>query len=118
MANLSAVEFVKVFAPMAKAGKSAFEIGQALGIEGNEEKVSQAVSVKASQLRKRLKEAAQSAAKSQGLDEKATEALVAEMAAKLPRIRSKGRASEVSDLVSAIDEALAAINAPADEVAE
>jgi len=118
MAKLSAVEFVKVFAPLAKAGKSAFEIGQALGLEGDEDKVSQAVSVKASQLRKRLKESAESAAKAQGMDKEATEALVAAMGAKLPRIRSKGRASEVSDLVSAIDEALAAINAPADEVAE
>lgn len=113
---VSAVDFVKVFAPMAKAGKSALEIGQALGFEGDEDKISAAVSVKASQLRKRLKEAALSAAKAQKLDEKATEALVVSMSAKLPRIHSKGRASEVSDLVSAIDAALAVINAPADEV--
>jgi CRISPR/Cas system CSM-associated protein Csm2 small subunit len=119
MANrnpMKAVEFVSVFTRLAKEGKSALEIGRVLGLKGDNQKVSQAVSVKASQLRKRLKESAVSAAKANGLDEAATATLIKTMANKLPRIKSKGRASEVSELVSAIDSVLAELDAPSDEV--
>jgi hypothetical protein len=112
---VSAVEFVGVFTRLAKQGKSALEIGQALGLKGTEDQVSQAVSVKASQLRKRLKEGALATARLKGLDKEATETLVKEMADKLPRIKSKGRASEVSELVSAIDAVLAELDGPADD---
>ena len=103
---IPAVDFVKVFAPMAKQGKSALEIGQALGMVGEPDKIAIAVSVKASQLRKRLAEAAEKTAKAKGLDEQATAELVKQMSDKLPRIKSRGRKAEVSDLVSAIDSVL------------
>jgi len=112
---ISAVDFVKVFAPLAKQGKSALEIGQALGMTGDEDKIAIAVSVKASQLRKRLADAAVKTAEAKGLDEKATAELVKTMSDKLPRIKSRGRKGEVTELVSAIDSVLAALDAPADE---
>ena len=104
---IDAVTFVKVFAPMAKQGKSALEIGQALGMTGEPDKIAIAVSVKASQLRKRLTEAAAKAAIDKGLDEKSTAELVKSMSDKLPRIKSRGRKSSTEDLVSAIDSVLA-----------
>ncbi len=112
---VSAVDFVGTFTRLAKQGKSALEIGQALGLKGTEDQISQAVSVRASQLRKRLKEGALATARLKGLDKEATETLVKEMSEKLPRIKSKGRASEVSELVSAIDAVLAELDGPADE---
>ena len=112
---ISAVDFVKVFAPMAKQGKSALEIGQALGMTGDKNKIAIAVSVKASQLRKRLKDAAVKTAATQGLDTKATKALVQTMEDKLPKIKSRGRKGEVTELVSAIDNVLATLDAPAEQ---
>jgi len=103
---IDAVTFVKTFAPMAKQGKSALEIGQALGMKGDKDKIAIAVSVKASQLRKRLKEAAVKTAVLKGLDESATAELVKTMGDKLPRIKSVGRKTEVAELVSAIDSVL------------
>ena len=103
---IPAVDFVKVFAPMAKQGKSALEIGQALGLTGDEKKIAAAVSVKASQLRKRLADAARKTAAEKGLDEKATAELVETMQNKLPTIQSRGRKAEVTELVSAIDSVL------------
>lgn len=108
--SIGAVEFVGVFTRMAKQGKSALEIGQALGMTGDEDKIAQAVSVKASQLRKRLKEGAVAKARLEGLNAEQTADLVKQMSDKLPRIKSKGRASEVSELVSAIDAVLAELD--------
>lgn len=105
--SISAVDFVKVFAPMAKAGKSAFEIGQALGMTGDKAKVATAVSVKASQLRKRLADAAVKTAAANKLDKKATAELVEKMKTKLPSIKSRGRQASTDELVTAIDEVLA-----------
>jgi len=105
--SVSAVEFVKVFAPMAKDGKNAVEIGRALGLEGDADKVAAYVSVKASQLRKRLKESALETAKTKGLDEAATESLVNQLVAKLPRLRGANRpgrtANVVNDILTALD---------------
>jgi hypothetical protein len=109
---LSAVEFVRVYGPMAKQGKSALEIGQALGFTGDAKKVAIAVSVKASQLRKRLINAAKSKAAAEGLSDEDANMLVATMANKLPKIRGgeRGRKSDVTAIVSALDEVLAAID--------
>jgi len=109
---VDSVTFVKTFAVMAKQGKSALDIGRSLGLKGSDEKVSLMVSAKASMLRKRLKEAAVVSAKAKGLNEKDTDALVALMGNKLPRIKSKGRPSEVGELVDAIDSVLAELDAP------
>ena len=109
---VDSVTFVKKFAVMAKQGKSALDIGRSLGLKGSDEKVSLMVSAKASMLRKRLKESALVSAKAKGLNEADTDALVALMGNKLPRIKSKGRPSEVGELVDAIDSVLAELDAP------
>ena len=109
---VDSVTFVKAFAVMAKQGKSALDIGRFLGLKGSDEKVSLMVSAKASMLRKRLKEAAVFSARAKGLNEVDTDALVALMGNKLPRIKSKGRPSEVGDLVDAIDSVLAELDSP------
>ena len=49
-------------------------------------------------------------AAAKGLDEKATAELVETMKNKLPSIKSRGRKTEVADLVSAIDDVLAGLD--------
>jgi hypothetical protein len=51
-------------------------------------------------------------AKAKGLNEADTDALVALYGNKLPRIKTKGRPSEVGELVNAIDSVLAEMDAP------
>ena len=115
---VDSVTFVKTFAVMAKQGKSALDIGRSLGLKGSDEKVSLMVSAKASMLRKRLKESAIVSAKTKGLNEVDTDALVALYGNKLPRIKTKGRPSEVGELINAIDSVLAELDAPQVEDAE
>jgi len=75
---------------MAKQGKTALEIANALGVDKptNEEK-SQFVSQKASNYRKELRKHAEAVAKKQELDEDATKALVEATTAKLPRLSKR-----------------------------
>jgi hypothetical protein len=109
--SVSAVEFVKVFTPMAKQGKSALEIGKALGVKGTAEQVAQFVSIKASQIRKRLKIEAARLASERGLSPEETNTLVAEMGNRLPRLKSAaGRKANVGEVVAAIDAVLAELN--------
>lgn len=119
--TIGSVEFVRIYGPLAKQGKSALEIGQALGMAGDAKKVAIAVSVKASQLRKRLMESAQLKAKEQGLSDEDTAALVQAMGDKLPHIRGANRgrkAAGVSEIVAALDEVLAALDTPAEPETE
>ena len=111
---IAAGDFVKVYVPMAMADKSALEIGQALGIEGDEDKVAQFVSVKASQLRARLAAKAEAAAVKAALDSDATKALIDAATAKLPKIKSRGRKSGTDELVSVLDAILASVNGEAE----
>lgn len=111
---LDMLEFVKVFAPMARQGKSALEIGQALGVEGDAAKVAQFVSVKASQLRARLAKSAQKEAAERGLSAEDTAKLVEIMTAKLPKLKSRGRQNGTSELVSTLDALLAEVNGETD----
>ncbi len=91
MARINRRVFCETFIPMAKAGKSALEIGQALGIEGEDKKVSQAVSVRAANYRKELKTEAKRVADEQGLSKEKTEALMASCAAKMPKLTKRSR---------------------------
>lgn len=111
---VSTKKFIEVYAPMAKEGKSAFEIATALGLKGDKNKVAQSVSMRASQLRKRLQTEGERVAKEKGLDKEATAALIKAMGDKLPRMKSHGRKSEISEIVSALDAVLASLNAPAE----
>jgi hypothetical protein len=112
--KVSFESFAKVFLPMVKAGKSALEIGKAVGFKGTDEKITLATSAKAAQLRGKLKMLALDTAAKQGLGEKETNALVSEMTSKIPRIKGGGK---VGELVSVIDGILAEIDAPPAEVA-
>jgi CRISPR/Cas system CSM-associated protein Csm2 small subunit len=107
---MTACDFAKVFAPMARDGKSALEIGQALGIKGDAAKVAQFVSVKASQLRARMAKDAEDKAKKENLSPEDTEKLVAATVAKLPKLKSRGRQSGTAELVSMLDSLLTSVN--------
>ena len=110
-ATISSADFMRVFAREARAGKSALEIGQVLGLQGDTGKIATYVSVKASQLRKRLGEAALAKAKAEGLSPEATDALVKATTDKLPRLRMRGRPAGTTDLMSALDGILAELDA-------
>jgi hypothetical protein len=115
-AVVSSVDFVKVFIPAVKAGRSALEIGRQLGFKGADDKVSLMVSAKASQLRKKLEGVAIAQAKQRGLNETDTTALVAETTGKIPRIKGSGRPKKgTAELVSAIDSILLEMDSPTDE---
>jgi hypothetical protein len=103
---IGSVEFVKVFAPMAKAGNTALEIGRALGIKGDDEKVAQYVSVKSSQLRAKMKEAAIEKARENSLSPEDTTKLLQATVDALPKLRGHGRKTGMS----VINEVLETLN--------
>ena len=106
MTRIDRVTFCKTYVPMAKAGKSALEIGRALGIEKDtDEAISQFVSQKASNYRKELREAAVVAAQKQGLTGDEADAFVQAAVDKLPKLKTRTRQTE--DFVSFLDELLA-----------
>jgi len=110
--------FCRAYVPMAKAGKSALEIANALEVDKpTDEEKSQFVSQKASNYRKELRAAAAKAAKAQGLDAEATKKLVDESAAKLPKLTTRTRTTE--DFGAFLDGLLAECDAdPAEEGGE
>jgi hypothetical protein len=105
---------------MAKAGKSALEIAEELGVvqEADEnftadEKRGRFVSQKVSQYRNQLKEAALEVAKERELSQEDTDKLVEQYTSKLPSLRAKKKTAE---LVSFLDDLLAECDAdPEDE---
>lgn len=98
--------FCRAYVKMAKAGKSALEIANALGVDKpTDEEKSQFVSQKASNYRKELRSAALASAAKSGLDKAATDKLVAESAAKLPKLSVRTRTTE--NFGSFLDELLA-----------
>ena len=110
--------FCRAYVPMAKAGKSALEIANALGVDKpSDEEKSQFVSQKASNYRKELRAAALKSAQAQGLDEEKTKALVEASAAKLPKLQVRTRT--VEDFGAFLDELLAECDAdPTEEGGE
>jgi hypothetical protein len=99
MGQITREDFCKKYVPMAKAGKSALEIGKELGVDklegkDTDEKVSQFVSQRASNYRKELRMFAEKAAKSQNLDEQATQAFIESAVAKLPKLQTRTRTGE------------------------
>ena len=101
--TIPALDFVRVYGPLAKEGKTAYEIGKALGLEGDEKKVAQYVSVKTSQLRKALAETALAKAKENDLDETETENLVKTITDKLPRLRAAGRVRDENVMAEVLE---------------
>jgi len=99
-------DFVGVYVPMAREGKSALEIGEALGFEGDPKTISQKVSAKATLLRKRLREEAEAAATEQKLNKKESEAFVEEVVSRLPKLnRNRTKQSVVNMLDALIEKA-------------
>jgi hypothetical protein len=97
--------FCEVYYPMAMEGKSALEIGKALGYSGEDKKVAMAVSQRANNLRKELKGIASAMATQQKLNPKEAEKLEAEILAKLPRLkrgRTGVRSAPALDILNAI----------------
>ena len=97
MARIDRVEFCTTFIPMARTGKSALEIGQALGFEGTNAQISTKVSQKSGGYRKELGEEALRIAANQGLDQEATDALVIASKAKMPKLTSGARTHKVRE---------------------
>jgi len=96
--NLSTVEFLKVYIPAAKAGKTAGEIAKLFGKEK-----ANYVTTRASQLRKAVREEATKQAESQKLSNEATKTLVAEAVAQIPTLSARSHAS-VLDMLSTLNQ--------------
>ena len=109
--SIDSVQFVSVFEPMAKQGKTALEIGHALGLQGDAEKVAQYVSVKASQLRAGLKKLALAKAAEGNLSDEDTEQLVTDLVNKLPRLRGAGRPGRTATVMNDVLAQLEKLNA-------
>jgi hypothetical protein len=107
--------FCRTYVPMARAGKTALEIANELGVDKpTDEEKSQFVSQKASNYRKELRTDALAKAKEAKLDEEATKALVEATTAKLPRLSKRTRTTD--SFVDFLDELLAECDAdPAEE---
>ena len=116
--SVTAQDFIDVYIPAATSGKSALEIAKELKLKGTDEKITQYVTVKASQLRDRLRKAAAATADKKGLKGKEKDALVAAAGGKGPKLKSQGRASEVAELSTYIDSLLAKLDPPAEDEAE
>ena len=104
--GLSAVDFVRGYTPLARAGKSALEIGKSLGVPGTDKEVASYVSVKSSQLRKKLVEIAVAEATAKGLSAEETAVLVQAMRDKLPKIKGANRPGRQANVMSAVLDAL------------
>lgn len=105
--------FCPTYLHMAKEGKSAVEIGNALGVdklEGKDTpaKVAQFVCQKASNYRKELREQARAKAQEAGLNKKDTEKMVTEAAALLPKLQTRTR--QAKDFAAYLTELVAAEN--------
>lgn len=109
--------FCEVYVPMALKGATALAIANELGVdkETDAEK-SQFISQKASNYRKELKVAAEKVAIQQGLGEDETKKLVEAAMAKLPRLKSRTRAT--TDFSAFLDDLLAQCDAPQEEDVE
>jgi len=110
---ISRKQFCEVYVPMARSGKSATEIGRAIGLEGEDKEVALKVSQRATVYRKQLKSEAENAAKSQGLNKKETQELVEKTAELMPKLKTRSRESE--SLSSFLTDLLAKADAPQDE---
>lgn len=111
--SISNEKFYEVYVPAAKEGRSALEIGNMLGIEGDEKKVAQFVTVKAAQLRKQLKDNILQRASEKGLSKEKTDEAVSQVATKIPKLKTRGRhkkelseqlKNDIEDILSACDE--------------
>ena len=112
MTRMSSETFCEKFIPMARDGKSALEIGQALGVEGEPTKIAQFVSVRSSQIRTRLRNAATEQAVRNKMNAKETAKLVESVTAKIPKLKGSGRTSQIGELSQFIDKLIDKLDNP------
>lgn len=93
--GISREDFCRIYIPMALDGKSAADIAEKLGVEG--ENAAQFVTVKASQIRASLKKQAEAVAVERGLSSQETDALVSSTVAKVPTLKTRNRNTEKSN---------------------
>jgi hypothetical protein len=84
-------DFCPVWQKGAKEGKTALEIARELGLEGEDEKVSQMVSHRAALYRRQLRDMAEQDIVEQELDEEAAEKLRAEVLEIMPTLTARHR---------------------------
>jgi hypothetical protein len=101
---ISAEKFCEVYIPAAREGKSAAEIGELVGFSGDDKQRAVKVSVRASQLRKQFVELAKVKAKENKLKKAETDELIEKAKAKIPRLKSPGRASKAAEVVAFVDD--------------
>ena len=90
---IDAGSFLAIYAPLARDGKSAVEIGKALGLTGDVDKIATYVSVKASSLRKALKQEASIRIKELGLKNEDADRLFAIVNERVPMMKRGARSS-------------------------
>jgi hypothetical protein len=101
---IDAKDFCAVYLPAAREGKSAAEIGELVGFSGDDKQRAVKVSVRASQLRKQFVELAKVKAKENKLKKAETDELVEKAKAKIPRLKSPGRASKIVEVEAFVDD--------------
>lgn len=112
---LKRADFHKVYAPMAKEGKTALEIGQALGFEGTDDEIRGKVTVKSGQLRAEFRRIAKAEAERKGLGEQATAKLVEQANEAWPVLTKRSRKpKEAQDLSDALAELLEKADNPSE----
>lgn len=108
--SVSRKMFLATYVPMAKEGKTALEIGKALGIEGPDDKVSLYVTVKACQIRTHFKDHAEMLATSQKLEGEAREAFIAGIKGKVPKLQSRKSGGNFDELIGFVDNLMASLD--------
>lgn len=114
--SVSVKRFLEVFAPAAKQGKSALEIGNMLGIQGTDKQVSTYINVKSAQIRASFRSKAESAGRVQGLAGEDLDKFVAAIVERVPKLARHGtgrKPTDLSELVNFVDGLLASIDPPA-----
>ena len=107
--NITREDFCKVYVPAANSGKSALEIARELGLEGDDKKASQYVTVRASQMRAELKQEAEKMASQKELDESETAELVHKLVSLVPKLkrRTTGERKSTKEFVDMLENLVA-----------
>jgi len=108
-------DFCPVWTRMAREGRTALEIAKALGLEGEDHKISQAVSQRATLYRKQLRDMAEAEIVEKKLGKKEAEQLRAEVLEIMPKLSARQRESAGSDLREYLRGLVAQADAPTEE---
>lgn len=98
--------FVETYVPMAKEGKTALEIADALKIDGSAEKRAKYVSIRASQIRQELKNEGKKKAEEDGLSAEEKEKYISQLVDMIPKLKTRKRKSTFNSFVSHLENVL------------